>query len=1365
MTSSAWALLCCFTLCVGSLLPSHPKVDLIHGEATQIEIAPNHLRIESGEKTVLEWDQFSIEEGGKVHFQQQDRHSAVLNRVVGQLRSDILGELTSNGKVFLINPNGILFGPNASVETTGFLASTLDILDADFLENTFLFQGESRFTLTNQGTIRCPGGEVFFVAEKIVNKGTIEAHKVGLAAGKAVLIRPSGKEQIFIHLPTEAALAQIQQGENLYAAAISHTGTMDATLFEERGGEIYLVADRGTTEVQGNLRAQGGKISLLGEEVAVLKGTMIDASGKMGGGAIFVGGDFQGKNPDVPNAKTVRVEEDTWVKADAISQGNGGRIIFWADETTSHLGQMSVRGGGLGGDGGFIEVSGKQYLMYGGLADSRAPKGNHGTLLLDPSNVTISTSADSNVTNPGAVAASAGTYTPTGVSPCNIRISNASAPFGLEQNLAVGNVVISTTSADTEAGNITVSSAISWSSSSSLTLSASGTITISAAVSAAGGSGAMSLVTTGAASGAYNGIVLGSGGSLATGSGAITISASTPGSGGTAVYGVYFNGGTVSSASGSVVVTGVVVGGSGISHGINIITTNAIQATSTITLVGTTSASGAGSYGVNITTPLSTTSNATLSIQGTGGTGSTSYGVNIGAALTNPGAVNITGSLQAGGGSYGIGLGATIATTNNSVSLNSATFLTATAAVNTGSANISFSSIIDGGQALTLTAGSSGNITLSGIIGGTTALGTFTVASANLTSIAGSITTANSNIAFNGPVRLTDTIAISSGSGAGDITFAATSTINGSSANAQDLTLTAGTGSITMSAAVGGTTALRDLTTVSCTNWTAVAITATSISQTAGTGITTFNGALTTSGDILITGTACYFNAAVTTTSSGQVRIYNTGELRIAANMTLDGGFAQTGTGSSLVASTMTTTNDTISFLRSVQLNGNSTFNAGTSGNVTFSDTVYGGFTFSVTGATVTFSSTVGVPTPITTLSVTGSLISIASNQVASSSSTMTYTGPVVLVGNTIFSDVGTISFSSTITGNYNLTITSSGSTVSVGGAINVSGAAGADGKTVSIAGSTGVTVTEVLSKGGTNATTGKNGGSVTLDSDNGSVTFNNIDTRGGDGTGGSPLGGTAGAITISPTAAVSGGLPSGIIVINQDQSGNGNLYALGGNISSGTTGTGGTVTLSANRSIATRVATIVSSVSGNDVTIKAGSLVIGNYEAMTALGNTVLQLNTTATLSDMVALEDFRLQAVTANLLTHGTFQILDNTGQLYDTPSLHFYGGVGYFNTASFDPVGPIRALDLGYALPSSFRNLLLFSSTILNYDLRAVISSRLPIEHLQSIIYRLQVAQAEFFDMFPVHKVFPPRNFTMCTEKERKKECSPQRLSDEI
>ncbi|MGE0670273.1 MAG: hemagglutinin, partial [Parachlamydiales bacterium] len=108
----------------------------------------------------------------------------------------------------------------------------------------------------------------------------------------------------------------------------------------------------------------------------------------------MIGGDYQGKNPEIPNANVTFVGDTVALKADATDCGNGGKVILWGEEGTGFFGEIFARGGELGGDGGFVEVSSPGHLDFNGIADRSSPQGKDGMLFLDPCNVTIYSSGN-----------------------------------------------------------------------------------------------------------------------------------------------------------------------------------------------------------------------------------------------------------------------------------------------------------------------------------------------------------------------------------------------------------------------------------------------------------------------------------------------------------------------------------------------------------------------------------------------------------------------------------------------------------------------------------------------------------------------------------------------------------------------------------------------------------------------------------------------------------------------------------------------------------------------------------------------------------------------------------------------------------
>ena len=360
-------------------------------------------------RSVLSWQSFSVPAGSTTQFNQPSSTSLSINRVLGNDPSAIFGTLSSNGRLVLVNPAGIAVGAGAVVDTAGFTASTLRMSEADALAGRLVFGGDGLGggPLSIQGQIVARSGDVVLIAPNVQvgSQAVIQSPNGAtvLAAGQKVEITGRGLEGIRMELqaPTDQAVnLGTLQGDavGIFAGQLKHSGLIQATAITTEGGKVILKATGGDALVDGSIQAkalagqggtQGGNIDVLGQRVGLLAGAKLDASGEAGGGNIRVGGDFHGANADVPNAQRTYVDANATINADATVNGNGGRIVVWADDQTQSYGAISARGGNQGGDGGFVEVSGKHKLDFTSAVDTRAPMGQTGTLLLDPDNITI----------------------------------------------------------------------------------------------------------------------------------------------------------------------------------------------------------------------------------------------------------------------------------------------------------------------------------------------------------------------------------------------------------------------------------------------------------------------------------------------------------------------------------------------------------------------------------------------------------------------------------------------------------------------------------------------------------------------------------------------------------------------------------------------------------------------------------------------------------------------------------------------------------------------------------------------------------------------------------------------------------------
>ena len=457
-----WTLWIIILLLSAENASANPKgANVVSGQASLAHPSATALTITNSPNAIINWQSFDINPNEITRFIQQNGTSAVLNRVVGSglTASQIMGTLASNGKVFLINPNGIVFGANSVVDTVGLIASSLNISDQDFLNNNLRFDGNaSNGAIDNKGYITAGlNGDVFLIAPNIENSGIIETDggHIILAAGEKVSLASFENENIVFQVQSAdnkvTNLGSINTNggaAELFAGTITHSGSINAnsisvndagqitlaaisdinieadsaiTANADNGGEIHIESDQGTTWVSGTVQAtasshSGGKIEILGKNVGLIDNASIDASGESGGGEILIGGDYLGSNADVKNAKGTYIGEDADIKADAITNGDGGKVIVWSDEATRMYGKIFARGGSEGGNGGFIETSGSYLDLGSYVPDASSPFGFGGEWLIDPYNLTIQTAGpDASVgTTPNFVANDNGAILTTG---------------------------------------------------------------------------------------------------------------------------------------------------------------------------------------------------------------------------------------------------------------------------------------------------------------------------------------------------------------------------------------------------------------------------------------------------------------------------------------------------------------------------------------------------------------------------------------------------------------------------------------------------------------------------------------------------------------------------------------------------------------------------------------------------------------------------------------------------------------------------------------------------------------------------------------------------------------------------------------
>ncbi len=272
------------------------------GSTTTINQASQNLSVN--------WTGFNIAPQETVNFVQPSASAIAVNRVFDTNGTQILGHLNANGQVYLINPNGILFGAGAQVNVGGLVASALDFHDASLNGNTRTFSGGGSGSVVNQGSITAAnGGYVALLGNHVSNQGTISARQgaVALGAGNAVTLTFSGNsllqmqvdQSVLNSVAENGGLIQADGGrvimtagakDTLLASVVNNTGVIEARTVENQGGTITLLGGMaaGTVNVGGTLDASapdggnGGFIETSAANVKVANNAKITTAAALG---------------------------------------------------------------------------------------------------------------------------------------------------------------------------------------------------------------------------------------------------------------------------------------------------------------------------------------------------------------------------------------------------------------------------------------------------------------------------------------------------------------------------------------------------------------------------------------------------------------------------------------------------------------------------------------------------------------------------------------------------------------------------------------------------------------------------------------------------------------------------------------------------------------------------------------------------------------------------------------------------------------------------------------------------------------------------------------------------------------------------
>lgn len=344
---------------------------------------------QSSQKAIIEWNSFDVGKNATVNFNQPNVTASTLNRVNSASQSMINGAINANGQIIFVNPNGVVFGKGAEVNTGGLVVSTMDIKDENYLNENFTFSGNGTGKIINKGRLQANSinGYIALMAPEVRNEGVVSAtlsdkNVIALVAGQKVTLTIHDGQLSSYRIDVSALktlienkrLIQLNGGEVIIAAnsvsdlrssVINNTGAIKADSFESNGGQISIIAK--TIQQSGLISAnseqkQGGNIIMFANQIHLNNESVTSAKGNNNGGQILLGQPSLNSMNTQLSSRQIDVSKTATLDTSA-ENGNGGEISFQAQRIRS---QGTVNSNSENGTGGQISFTGKKIILSDG---------------------------------------------------------------------------------------------------------------------------------------------------------------------------------------------------------------------------------------------------------------------------------------------------------------------------------------------------------------------------------------------------------------------------------------------------------------------------------------------------------------------------------------------------------------------------------------------------------------------------------------------------------------------------------------------------------------------------------------------------------------------------------------------------------------------------------------------------------------------------------------------------------------------------------------------------------------------------------------------------------------------------------------
>ncbi len=366
------------------------------GSITIDTSVPNTTNIKQHTDFVKVSGDGDINAGWTVNVNQNSKDSKYVLYDIENDPTMIMGNLNANGRVYIFDQNGVIFGAGSQVNVGSIVTSTGYISDANIKAGKLNFEGVAgNGEIVNNGSITAAeGGLAAFVAPGVRNNGVINAGVVVGGSADKVAIDLYGDNLVSVEVEGELQNAIIENKGTINAAG----GTVALTVAAAKSAVDNVINMDGIIDVS-SVSVKGGKIVLNGGDKGVVKvAGKLKADGKDGGTVKITG-------------QNIHLTETSEISADAVAAGNGGRVDVVAKNGLVFGGNVSAKGGALGGNGGFVDTSGLGWVDIYGNVDASAINGTNGTWLIDPSNLLITNAGSTNV---GGTGSSGSPFAPDG---------------------------------------------------------------------------------------------------------------------------------------------------------------------------------------------------------------------------------------------------------------------------------------------------------------------------------------------------------------------------------------------------------------------------------------------------------------------------------------------------------------------------------------------------------------------------------------------------------------------------------------------------------------------------------------------------------------------------------------------------------------------------------------------------------------------------------------------------------------------------------------------------------------------------------------------------------------------------------------